>query len=795
MEKGNKKIEVLFKTMITVNNVEEAALKTTLEDMFPGLKTKGIKVYGKDANIKALVSSNIHSILEGEDESYSGRRNTSVYRPKALADPADTSNEVEELKERVKELEKELANGRASQEMEQLFQEQVALSSRQIEKLDIEKNALESQNKKLRTQVEELSRKLSIRVEAKTIKTHRNGSDVSSEVAALEKLIAKREKEFETEKRELQDKVNVMSLKLINENEESRRLVERANKVESLENALSILQTEQKILSDCIHEKEKAIKEKEATCDEANKRRELAEKELEAKSEALREVEEKLKEVEKDAKHVETLNRLDASQLKEIELLKKEVTLLHKEMDECKSNNAKLAASFAEKNEELNQFRKVGEKISVELTQTRQALEVKEAEEINYQETVQLKDAVIKKLEIDLRAAEAQLESISNSQPPIKSLRDQKIQTESVVDKTTNETQTDEEIVDNTRQLEAQYEHLRLLTERENSLNAKVLESTKTQLSESVQKLRESEEARKVLERELTLLGAKVEAAEKVATLRTEEARQLSAEVEKSREEVKMLQKLEASSSEVGSLKVELDRTKQELSLLIKGLHEERTSEGSLKKEANIDQSDHIDILTEDLELYRDEIESLKAINNCLKIEIDEKLAKIESLQSQKESLGRENNSLRGALAEVEMSVRSSSTGTDNLNVGEPKKTLAAEETIWAYKTMAMKTKEHIANLANKRERIVSFLNVIDQLTKSSKVEEQIKIIEMLEGEIAFLRGFPHDIDLQIILNCLTKVANRRNEKIVDIEKEIANSTVLVELSERKIIEYEQKLI
>eukprot|EP00826_Nyctotherus_ovalis_P054710 TRINITY_DN7188_c0_g1_i5.p1 TRINITY_DN7188_c0_g1~~TRINITY_DN7188_c0_g1_i5.p1 ORF type:complete len:137 (+),score=33.84 TRINITY_DN7188_c0_g1_i5:78-488(+) len=131
----------------------------------------------------------------------------------------------------------------------------------------------------------------------------------------------------------------------------------------------------------------------------------------------------------------------------------------------------------------------------------------------------------------------------------------------------------------------------------------------------------------------------------------------------------------------------------------------------------------------------------------------------------------------------------------DSLNVGEPKKTIATEETIWAYKTMAIKTKEHIVNLANKRERIVSFLNVIDQLTKSSKAEEQVKIIEMLESEVAFLKGFPHDIDLQIILDCLTKVANRRNEKIADIEKEIANNTALVELSERKIIEYEQKLI
>eukprot|EP00826_Nyctotherus_ovalis_P054711 TRINITY_DN7188_c0_g1_i6.p1 TRINITY_DN7188_c0_g1~~TRINITY_DN7188_c0_g1_i6.p1 ORF type:complete len:781 (+),score=245.12 TRINITY_DN7188_c0_g1_i6:734-3076(+) len=779
MEQNNKKVEVLFKTMVLVNSIEEAALKTTLEDMFPGLKTKSIKVYAKDANIKAMVSSNIHTILEGEDESSSKRRNTSIHRPKVIADPIDTSNEVKELRMRVMELEKQLATGRVSQEMEQLFQEQVALSSRQIEKLDVEKNALENQNKKLKTLVEELSRKLSIRTEAKITNDHK------SEVAALEKLIAKREKEFETEKRELQDKVNAMSLKLINEREESKKLVQQASKVEPLENSVSTLRAEQKVLSDCILEKERTIKEKEVLCDEANKRRKLAEKELEVKSKILREMEEKLREVEKDARHVETLNRLDASQLKEIELLKKEVTLLQKEMEECKSSNAKLAADFAEKNEELNQFRKVGEKISVELTQTRQALEVKEAEEMNCQETIQLKDVVIKKLEIDLKAAEAQLESISNSQPPVKSLQDQKIQTESVIDK----------ITDNAKQLEAQYEQLRSLAEKERSLDIKALENSKAELSESNKKLRESEEAKKTLEQQLDILGAKLEVAEKMVALRTEEVKQLNAQIEKSKEEAKVQQKLGETSNEVTSLKLELDRTKQELSVLIKGLHEGRMNEGLLKKEANIDKLDHIDMLTEDLELYRGEIESLKAINSCLKIEIDERLTKIEFLQSQNESVMRENSSLRAVLAEMEISVRSNSTGTDSLNVGEPKKTIATEETIWAYKTMAIKTKEHIVNLANKRERIVSFLNVIDQLTKSSKAEEQVKIIEMLESEVAFLKGFPHDIDLQIILDCLTKVANRRNEKIADIEKEIANNTALVELSERKIIEYEQKLI
>jgi hypothetical protein len=198
MEK--KRVEVLFKMIIQTEKTEEAALKAILEKIIPGLKTKSVKVFAKDSNIKAVVSSNMLSLVSGESDFFRANRPSLV----------EDSKEVEKLRLRIKELEEQLIKNKelkkSSLDTEGMFQEQVTWLSKQIELLDVEKNNLETNNRALKEKVEELSQKLSIRTEAKITGSSKN-NDSEDELAALERHIAKKQKEFEMEKTALQDSV------------------------------------------------------------------------------------------------------------------------------------------------------------------------------------------------------------------------------------------------------------------------------------------------------------------------------------------------------------------------------------------------------------------------------------------------------------------------------------------------------------------------------------------------------------------------------------------------------------
>jgi len=786
MEK--KKVEVLFKAMIQTGKTDEAGVKATLEEVVPGLKTKSVKVFVKDSNIKAVVSSNILSLVSGESDFSTTCESASlrVNRPLMI----QGSKEIEKLKQRIKELEdqskKDNELKRDSLDMGDMFQEQVTLLSKQIEKLDVEKNALENKNRELKAKVEEFSLKLAIRAEAKTTGNSKN-NDRKDELAALEKYIAKKQKEFEMEKTAMQDKINAMSLKLINEKGEGSKLIEKSNKVELLEKALTSLQIEYKALNDSVREKDRIIKEKEGMYNEVDGKREALGKELKEKGEALEKMEEKIKEVEKQAKQIEEQSRINTTQKKEIELLKKEVYTLNKEKDDLKSNNEELSNDLAEKVTIIEQFKVVSEKINEELAQTKQALNENVRNDINNSETIRLKDAIITKLQEDLKTFEEQISFLKGTS---NSKKDQHTQTHNIITVQDSQVKTNEMII-NTKDTEKQTEG----SMQEVKAESKVLNDEI--VKELEKKLRLSKEERNKLEHELNLIKVRLDVTEKVIGSKTEEIKHLNSLLGITKKEVDLQSKPEQDSKELASLQVELNKVKKEVQNLTKDSNKKKANMKSLKGKGT--KSECIETLKEDLEGYRIEIESLRAINDCLRVQAEQNITNIEDLKSQNENLIKENNDLKVVLVKTESSVRSSSTGTDNFNTGETKKLQTIEQAftdvVYAYKTLTMQAKELTDCLKNKKEKIVVFLNVMDKLTKINEVKEQLEIIEMLESELEFLKGFPPNTDPKLKINCLTKVANRRNKKIAEIEKKISNKEALVELLERKVLEYEHKFI
>jgi len=207
----------------------------------------------------------------------------------------------------------------------------------------------------------------------------------------------------------------------------------------------------------------------------------------------------------------------------------------------------------------------------------------------------------------------------------------------------------------------------------------------------------------------------------------------------------------------------------------------------------------------QDLELAQKEITELKAVNKTLQNESDEKSVAVELMENwkkQHEQMVKENADLKAALFEAENSMRSSVSSADSVKIaaGDKKLQVIEEirtilaEVIYSYKTMATNAKMFKANFEDKKSRVEEFLVIAQKLANTKKKEEQNSLIAQIASELAFLKGFGPKSEPKIIVPCINALAEKKNIKNQKYDDEIAKYTTMIDVSEKKVTEYEERL-
>jgi len=283
MKAKKSKIEVLFKTIFLIKDPSKDEVKSFLEQTIEGLKVKSIEVHPGKSSYKALVSSNLITLLTGQesfDDTTAGAERTKsffVSNSSSLMREAPVSlkeKESGEMGALVSKLRKELSDAK-NKEAElrssiELFQEQLNSTSAKIEELDCEKERLEGDKKLLKDEIERLTARLEARARA-NISEGTSDSDLSKELAALEDILETKTKEYEEDKRTLQDQLGLMSLKILAERDRSDQFIKKAEIAEALEQSIAPLEAENKSLKETLEAKNGEFAEKEKLLQENTK--------------------------------------------------------------------------------------------------------------------------------------------------------------------------------------------------------------------------------------------------------------------------------------------------------------------------------------------------------------------------------------------------------------------------------------------------------------------------------------------------------------------------------------------
>jgi chromosome segregation ATPase len=360
MKGKNSKVEVLFKAVFMMQDPSKDGVKSFLEQTIEGLKVKSTEVHSGKTSYKALVSSNLITLITGQDsfdDTTAGVERTKTFyvagnsslmkeTPVSLE---EKEKELSEMGASVSKLRKELSDAK-NKEAEltstmEIFQEQLNHTSVRIGELDNEKGRLEEDNKILKEEIE----RLNMKIETKTRAIFSGGeedSDLSKEHAALETMFKIKIKEYEEDKRTLQDQIGLMSLKILAEKDRADQFIKKAEMAEVLQQSVAPLEAENKSLKETSEAKDEEMAEKERRLKETT-----SELEKQGKDQLK-----KISKLESLIRKSEAKAASAAEKLKEDEKVKEEVEELKKRVADFEVLNAVLQQTVNETSKQIEKL-------------------------------------------------------------------------------------------------------------------------------------------------------------------------------------------------------------------------------------------------------------------------------------------------------------------------------------------------------------------------------------------------------------------------------------------------------
>lgn len=264
MKEKKSKVEVIFKTFFNIPDPTKEGIKSFLEEAIEGLKVKSADVVPGKNNMKALVTSNLGSLLvdqEALDESTSpseGSRDSPMLRlgmPSRKQQVAleEKDREITDLQLQLGKLRKDLSEA-MNREAElviqvETFQEQLGGTSSRIEAVEHERSRLEEENNLLKDEVDRLMTRLENRSLA-NITEDSTEADLGMQVKALEDLLEQRTRELNEDKKALQGQLGLMSLKILTEKDRADMFINKAEMYDSLEQSVAPMEAENKNLKE-----------------------------------------------------------------------------------------------------------------------------------------------------------------------------------------------------------------------------------------------------------------------------------------------------------------------------------------------------------------------------------------------------------------------------------------------------------------------------------------------------------------------------------------------------------------
>lgn len=385
-EKGD--IEVLFRCFFPIPTPSKAAVEKYLLDTFKGLEVASIKTYALKNSFKATVTSNAADlILKG-------------------CEAAAKTTDGEGCK------------------MCAVLQPQIMGLTAQLSELDSARYQLEEENKELQSRVAELSQRVTIREEANSVlkrsSTRRVSSSAAIDMEVIEGMLTHKQEQIEEcrremeaevtrlneEKQELQDKMDMLSLKVLEAHDMANEYIEKANKADSLQVLVEGLSKEKEEVIDDLKKMERDYNEKE------EERKKVTDRLIEFKEKHKAEI------AEAEAKYKEKSDELASLEVKNAEANEKILSLesasakLSEELQTLKRNTELLEAAKATLEKDNERLKKEGSKSNAaNNAKLQKQLKEKDEELRKFKENAKSEKELLMKIE-SLKTDNARLEMI-----------------------------------------------------------------------------------------------------------------------------------------------------------------------------------------------------------------------------------------------------------------------------------------------------------------------------------------------------------------------------------------------
>jgi len=774
MNAQKTKLEVLFRTYFQTDVINEDAIKKYLEKSIPGLKVKSIKTYDSKTSAKAIISSNLIDLLLDHDYNYENqRRETTVSLVGGGSKEFDApeAKEISALEKQITLLKKQLAEemNRAksetknnTQEMNNILQAEIKCLTEQLEIVDIERGKLEDRNKELTRQVETLNLKQGrSKHKSSTVSSkHKTTVSVQTEedyVEALEEL-----ERLKKENKLYKEKTAELGLRDMEREEELNSVKYNASLAETLKKSIEDLEKEKNIINEELQANLKELEDKRQECKESKEIIMILEKNLEAKTKEAAEYKKeaelhKLDCMKRDA----TIERLNV----QLDKLNLEFKTLKNTINEQKDEIVDLKAELEELERHKQELTKTLTKLEISNNSLRKEKDelVKVKQEIEAMEIKRMKNRASSALTEKNKELTNLNETLKQDLNEIQTMLEAKVQG----------------ITELQKELIAKNEEIKKLKES--------LEESSSEAASSGTKSREllikmNEEKKEKTERELIMLKAKCVSMEKLLIEKGEEIERLRANV------LENQRRPDQTPNEVLLKETTIKQEKEILELKEKLLDKITTS----KKR------------TEELNEAKRTIESLKATNKNLEMELiikSEAAEDIERLTKQHEAMVKENANLKTTLYKYESTLPAALEDGATLDGIDKKVSIIEEireiiaEVIYAYKTLNTNIKELLITYEEKKKKVNDLKMRKEKLSHAKSKDEMNVMLKELEGSVSFLKGFGDKMgQIKVVQSCLKEIVAKKVSKMDVYEEEIAKFKAIIGISDTKIKEYEENL-
>jgi DNA repair exonuclease SbcCD ATPase subunit len=534
MVSTKKRMEVLFKVDCPSDKTTEHGIKEYLTHKIAGLHIKQIDIFEAKTVGKALVTSNILELLTGaSDEDFqASRHGKSVSFMGALpgftAGPSALDMEIKEkelaeqgvelskarkealeLKGELSRMTKELAElkgskkpGMSPEEIKAIFETQIAEMANNIETLDNDKTKLEKELAKKNAEIQELSQKVQLRSETKSMiggKGQRQEESARQQIEAMEALMLQKHKLHEEEKAHIQENLGQISLKMLAETERANIYETKAKQYDQLQTINDKLTKERDGLLTQLQGKDEQLQQQHREGLEAMKKAESLKVNVAAQENTIATLQKQLKECSIQLAAVtESKQALEAKwavQAQSQTTTETEIATLHKQLKDLTSERDQLKADLRAQTEVTAHHGSVTEKAREEYKAA--------------QKTIQER-------ELEIRNLKAQLEKEQSDIKELKAKRENdKSELADVQRRAAEATKRAEDLAKQQQQHEKQSKASEKLQQKVDALEADVKKREK--------ELKAREDEIQQLHKDLITTRAKFDATEKQLTAKTEE--------------------------------------------------------------------------------------------------------------------------------------------------------------------------------------------------------------------------------------------------------------------------------